>query len=413
MKLSIVKIKYLLLFVFFFQCIYSLKFSFFYSSNLSIVLVIFLISYKNLFKDFCSLNRPFLIFYLLILASVIISAVSSFLNQGDYYESKNIVTGLILSYLGLLIVKSLVFANNKDEFEIFFIKIVILQAILSMFYFFSSSFATFTNNILPGNLLLENSLVKIKGFTNTGAFGLNVIQLLGFLLCFKHFMETRKINLFFLLGSIIIFISILLTGRTGIFLALFFVLLRCLVKPNLNLFWLFLMIFFLLIGSIIFSKFFSNSLSSQFNLIYNYGLEFIIKGGESSSTDQLKNMYVFPKLSTYSWLIGDGFRYNSAGAEFGFYKDTDVGYFRNLYATGVLGCFFIYSSVIYLYFKIIKITKKFNDRFFINYLTLCIFILEGKGEVIPFGIGGFFLSYILIMFCYYYKNSSSSEKLYC
>lgn len=74
---------------------------------------------------------------------------------------------------------------------------------------------------------------------------------------------------------------------------------------------------------------------------------------ETTSTNQLKNMYVFPQ-SFSTWIIGDGYFDNPynldpyyQGPKFhGYYMATDVGYLRFIFYFGLLGMF---SFIFYMY----------------------------------------------------------------
>lgn len=87
-----------------------------------------------------------------------------------------------------------------------------------------------------------------------------------------------------------------------------------------------------------------------FELFINYS-----EGGsiESASTDQLKDMYIFPE-SIKTWLIGDGKSVDPSG---GFYMHSDVGFIRSLYYWGIIGSIIYYGAQIYLY-KIFKANSK-------------------------------------------------------
>jgi hypothetical protein len=89
-----------------------------------------------------------------------------------------------------------------------------------------------------------------------------------------------------------------------------------------------------------------------FEAFFNY-----IERGEfeTSSTDRLQTMYVFPE-SLKTWLIGDGYFSNPYGdPNFigkyigGYYMGTDVGYLRFIFYFGLMGLlafsvFMIYSA---------------------------------------------------------------------
>lgn len=82
---------------------------------------------------------------------------------------------------------------------------------------------------------------------------------------------------------------------------------------------------------------------------------------ESASTNELKEMYVFPtELKT--WIIGDG---KSLGKYTAFYMASDVGYVRSLFYWGITGTV-IYYLIQYLCYKDISTISP--DNYFKSYL---------------------------------------------
>lgn len=100
--------------------------------------------------------------------------------------------------------------------------------------------------------------------------------------------------------------------------------------------------------------------NDQFHKLFRFAFEaffnYIERGEfETSSTDRLQTMYVFPE-SLKTWLIGDGYFSNPYGdPNFigkyigGYYMGTDVGYLRFIFYSGLMGLlafsvFMIYSA---------------------------------------------------------------------
>ncbi len=67
---------------------------------------------------------------------------------------------------------------------------------------------------------------------------------------------------------------------------------------------------------------------------------------ESASTNELKDMYVFP-TTLKTWIIGDG---RSVGKYTSFYMATDVGYIRSIFYWGIIGTV-VYYLVQYLCYR--------------------------------------------------------------
>lgn len=133
--------------------------------------------------------------------------------------------------------------------------------------------------------------------------------------------------------------------------------------------------------SIIFGIFFlvgviaSADFLERMGTVFEWAFEMFLNyqaGGEfaSSSTDQLKSMYILPDhLSTY--LIGDGLFMAPDGA--GYYKEIDVGYLRLIYYVGVPGmlCFIGLSALLFW-----QAARRVADRHYrIGLLTVALYFL--------------------------------------
>ena len=94
--------------------------------------------------------------------------------------------------------------------------------------------------------------------------------------------------------------------------------------------------------------------------LINWAFELFINLGESgelesSSTNQLKDMYIFPdNIST--WLLGDGKSIDGNG----FYMNTDVGYIRSIFYWGIIGSIVYYSIQYYMYRMVARVTYDYN-----------------------------------------------------
>lgn len=93
--------------------------------------------------------------------------------------------------------------------------------------------------------------------------------------------------------------------------------------------------------------------NSEYENTYKWAFEWYInlsEGGEleTSSTNTLQSMYVFPE-TVKTWWLGDGKFHTKFG---GFYMNTDVGYLRNLYYWGICGSILMYV-IQFRYFKLV------------------------------------------------------------
>ncbi|MGX9257111.1 hypothetical protein ACWXV5_17795, partial [Pantoea ananatis] len=101
-------------------------------------------------------------------------------------------------------------------------------------------------------------------------------------------------------------------------------------------------------------------------------LEFFNSGLKSGSLQKNLEMYVY-SLSDFT-ILGDGRLTNGIG---GYYKETDVGYFRLLFSSGILGCLLMLATLFVVLnpFKLRKIKNSFY--LFVNLMLSIIFMFKG------------------------------------
>lgn len=100
----------------------------------------------------------------------------------------------------------------------------------------------------------------------------------------------------------------------------------------------------------------------------------LLYGGEIKSMLSWENMIKLPdKFST--WIIGDG-KYIDKHR---YYMDTDIGYLRCVYSSGVFCLFSNYLSVIVLGGRGIKYVKDKNIRCLVIFIIINMFVCELKG----------------------------------
>lgn len=151
--------------------------------------------------------------------------------------------------------------------------------------------------------------------------------------------------------------------------------------------------------------------NDQFRQLFRFAFEalfnFIEKGEwETSSTNRLQTMYVFPE-SWKTWIIGDGYFSNPySDPNFvgkyigGYYMGTDVGYLRFIFYSGLVGliafsAFIIYASSICMVnlprYKVLFVLlllsnfviwlKVATDIFLVFALFICVANLQGNKEL--------------------------------
>lgn len=145
-------------------------------------------------------------------------------------------------------------------------------------------------------------------------------------------------------------------------------------------------------------------IANDLDFIIEWALELFINmsdGGklESASTNELKDMYVWPS-SLKTWVCGDGMSQNASG---GFYMDSDVGYIRSLYYWGIIGSI-IYYSIQFKYVSILR--KSFHDYKIIQLINIIliwffIYSLKEFWAVEPY--------WVLLLFIALFSNQSKKH----
>lgn len=118
--------------------------------------------------------------------------------------------------------------------------------------------------------------------------------------------------------------------------------------------------------------------------ILNWAFQLFINGGETTSTNRLKEMWHVIPTNIKTWIVGDG-KWNLVD---GYYMSTDVGYLRILWYSGLVGIFIFVLFSIFLFLEI----RRKELRIMSCLLLLLFLILNVKGHVEPF-----FILYCLII----------------
>lgn len=113
------------------------------------------------------------------------------------------------------------------------------------------------------------------------------------------------------------------------------------------------------------------ALEWAFEVIYNY----LEKGSiETTSTDSLLTMYVFPD-TLKSWIIGDGQWLSNNG---GYYMHTDVGFCRLLLLFGLIGTSFFFLYFLWIFFKTAR-NQDLRIQFLFSFIYILLILVNLKG----------------------------------
>lgn len=355
-------------------------------------------------------SRQFLNLYLALFFISLIALLSLIYNKTNDVDfflkyQVSIVTIIFASHFITILVS---YRNNSDVgiplMMKLFINVVVIQIIIALIMFaflpvrdFLNSFQITSDQELK---VLEETLeFRLVGF-GSKFFGSGIINgfaliLIGSILKYN---SRIKINVFkYSIYFLFIFTFGMMMARTTIVGALlaFGIMFwpknslrfdRNQIKNNLK----FLFYFFSIPIIIVLGMFyFLPELKESLEMVFNFGFEMFVNylqsnSLESESTNQMKEMYVWPtSLKTY--LIGDGLYTDSINGTY--YMQTDIGILRLIYYFGVFGLFaylffqfqMVYGAylrnrkyknmfVIIFFYCLVLNYKGFTDLFFLNIL---------------------------------------------
>ena len=331
---------------------------------------------------------------------------------------------IILYIIASIFLCDLIKKNFSNFSLIKVIEVLILtffiQGVVSLvFYFFPTFYNSYTNYLntdVSQNMYerLHLAEVRLMGvgnafFNGVIRYGINIILL--------TFLRYTPGSIFYKKGILFLFVFIffiivgVMTGRT-FFVAILISLLpiiyyetkridKFIIK---SLFIPILLIllaipFYFLFSNYIDTKRLDNTLKFVLELYYNYE-----DSGQftTNSSEGTLNMYIWPeKLST--WLIGDGQFVNNDGS---YYMHTDIGYLRLIYYFGLFG------TLIFLWvqFRIIQLINRLVEiptiKYSFYFLFLWILILNMKGIAYLFVFEILFLTSAV----YVKKNTNQIHK---
>nr|WP_306446433.1 hypothetical protein [Odoribacter splanchnicus] len=341
------------------------------------------------------LDKRFFSVYIWALVLLIVGVLSTtvFNDAFDFGIFRVIISIILYSFAAFLVVDLIYKASASFSFYTileWIIYVAFIQAILSLIIFFTPALKeVYLDIIKRQNELAEYVAIRESSFRLMAvakiqyanmAVMYGIALLGGVTLPFSKESKLYKHKLLYFTSLIVISVAGILTART-FFLILIGVLLYLwylLWKKN-GLISIFKVL--LTILTILTLFFLSMSLlkDSEYISTYNWAFEWYFslrENGtfETTSTNTLKSMFIFPD-NIKTWLLGDG-RLNAANG--GFYKNTDVGYFRNLFYWGIIGSLLFYF-VQYQYFLITKkTTHQILIKRFLGFIMIWVLIYNFK-----------------------------------
>jgi hypothetical protein len=415
--------KYFLLIIFFFWMFTP-------SLNLGVINLntnIFFLILPSLFGVFVYFRKGMgsrlinMTFIVMILSFILVLAYTAFgliNNIVDYSIPKLIIMGFFSLFSAYLIVKI-----HKDIYQEDFVGILlrnlfyigVIHSIIILLTALSPAFSDILYQIInltdkQQKYISSDVIVKrYSGILETGFSSLSVTHALllisGIIFYWKYdnnFSITR--SCWFLILFSLIFLSIILTGRSGLIIFLFFVislLLYLFIDVSIKLiiskkiFNLFLVLSFLFIILFMFFDFsaYKNQIDTSFELFISF-----INTGEfrSVSTDQLlDNELIFP--GGIELIFGSG-NFGLGSSKIA----SDIGFVYLVNGMGILGTLVVFSP----YFVLILIASQFRKYglvlfFYMLFVVLILIPLNFK-DLYLFGFGGHTKVFFIIVGIYHF-----------
>ena len=385
----------------FFFCIFNLKFSFlpFYTQRLVVVF-----GFLHIFITLTLSSKRYPLISMLNIIPIVwftlffVYCSVCYVVQESSDTSMIVASSLILLQVGLSVIYLTFLCrrfqiSNDRLLEILSI-VFFIQACAVIAFFLSGSFRGMVSNVLPLVSDAEEWTFRSRGLTHGGGALLGLIQGIGALCAFHVFYFSKKFikRLKYSLVFIIISISIVLSGRTGLlifplimlaFIAAAFFYKNYRNKIFKNFIGLFsysclYISFFLLFYQVFFAwenKYGTDGLLNTLQWAFGEFIDFNAdRYSDRENWTTLKVLFgyhvYFPE-SFQGWLFGESGSWISKNP-YG-----DMGYIRILYTNGLLGSFLLYGGYFSLFaLGFCNAEKKFKIMFAVLFIYL--FVAEIK-----------------------------------
>lgn len=330
-------------------------------------------------------NKYFNFFLILITMSFVYILSYCLNSEGDFYFLKEIILLSLTYFLSAFSIKFLFeilgFEYNFDSLTKFLAFLVSFQLLLSFVGYIQPTVFNIIFSIV--DIGLDQSAIddfNSGRMVGVGAsfFGSGIINSFLLIIIMYHInnMKNSEGKLFLIICFFIIATIGMISSRTtiiGLFLSIIFLFTRL---ENLRILLYFSIIFLVGFFALSFVKLdnrVSDLIDFGFSFLYDYN-----NSQASSSLSTLQQMYEIYPDSVKTWIIGDALYKNGFG---GYYKDTDIGYLRIIFASGFAGL------ILYVYLHVYLIGKAFIGKALLIGITIALFIIlnfKGVANLYPF-----------------------------
>ncbi|EMP3678171.1 hypothetical protein RZ600_002639 [Acinetobacter baumannii] len=335
-----------------------------------------LLFYLNL-NNFGRVNKIFVSQLFLLLGFLFFWSISSIINSVSSYDYiKEIFITSILFLFSALFINY--YTRNKDpDFVITMIgQVVVFQLLLSFIAYLSPTFFNIIFSIVQVDNLEGDTLAAINDARMVGVgksfFGLGVLNCITLLLLAFQISKKTK----YIVWDVIAYITIAFVGFLGarttivgflLSLILFYKNPKIILKSILGLFFLIVLVI----------PFYNILIQNdKIILLKDFGFDLLLDTDDSQAAQsfgKLTSMFDIYPDNLKTWVFGDVFYRTEDG---GYYKNTDVGYFRIIFSGGIIGLiYYMFVS----FFMILKSRFIQQSKVLMFLLILLFLVLNIKG----------------------------------
>jgi hypothetical protein len=339
--------------------------------------------------------------FILILFLIIYSYFIVFLHgTGETFIAKGyflyIIAYLVGPNLILIVLKKRNQLNLVDVVN-YIIWLAVIQSVIMLGMLAMPSFKSFIFNIQNSDrqfLHLESGGFRMLGLAYGVVWDLGIVQSLSSIFIVWLIPKTKSARKIWLLAIayLLIFASILMSGRTGfvgILLSILLLFYNLLSGGSLMMYRKFIsriLITLIIVLNLIYASLSPDIRDLITEKVLPWAFEMFINsqegsGVETQSTNQLKDMYF--DISNSTFLMGDGY-YRDPNDSAAYYMGTDAGYMRQILFYGIFGSLILYSFYFFIFKNMLLKSLKMYDNstaVMIFLIAFYFFFAHVKGDV--------------------------------
>lgn len=320
------------------------------------------------------------------------SIASMFINmQFDSYFPKEMILSVLYA-MGAFFIIDYFDINSIKEILKMFLVVVLLNNFVAIGGLLIPAFKEFIVNIQSIESIYDLvGMARAVGLGNVFFGGGAITGLAMIFSCYLY--RIRDISLlFFLLLIFILLVTGILIARTTVIGLIGLILIILPLKRTVKYVPYILTGLILSLSGLIYLRdYLSDELGEEVaNFAFSMFIGFKDSGQISDgSIDIMKDMYNIIPDNIKTWFLGDGLWNTASG---GYYMETDIGYFRIIFAMGLVGLF-LYIFFQYSLMRLVFLYSDKNKDVYILMITIMIYnlILLGKGEMA-------FSNYLFLLF---------------